>query len=122
MARLPRTLHRRLILAQINQRRRQPRPIRDARKQQLGRLVQLVLKALLADLEDVRDVRHREKVLHVVQPVRLRVRVRELRVDLGLAQRLARHLQEAHEVVVLVGVPCDFDDLGEVGGVFGFDV
>lgn len=109
-------------LAKINEGRGKTCPVGDAGEEKLRCFVKLVLEALLSDAEYVCDVGHGQELLHVVQAVRLRIRIRELRVDLRLAQRLARHLQEANEVVVLAGTVGDVDDLGEVGWIRGLDV
>ena len=122
VASLTRTLDGTLVLAEVDERSRKTGPVRDAREEDLRRLVKLVLEALLANLENVRDVGHRQEVLHVVQAVRLRVRVRELGVDLGFTERLACHLEVTDEVVVFACAAGDLDDLGVVRGILRLDV
>ena len=115
-------LHGSLVLTKVDECSSQPRPVGDAREKQLSCLIQLVVETFLSDFQNIGNVRKSQEVLHVVQAVRLRVGVRELRVDLRLAQRLARHLQIADKVVMLAGVVRDLDDLGEVGRVLCLDV
>lgn len=52
--------------------------------------------------------RHTKEVLHVVQTVGL-LGVCKFSVNLGLAKRLAGHLEVADKVVVLAGVVCNLD-------------
>jgi hypothetical protein len=85
IASLTRTLNSRLVFTEVNERSSQPCPVRDARKEELRSLIQFIVKALLPNLEDIRNVRHAEEIFHVVQPVRLGIRVCERRVNLGLA-------------------------------------
>jgi hypothetical protein len=73
-----------LVFFQVDERGGKPGPIGNARKEQLGGLVQFVLETLLSYDEDICDIRHAEEILHVMKPVRLGVRIRKLRIDLGL--------------------------------------
>ena len=122
VASLTRTLDGALVLAEVDERGGETCPVRDACEEQLGSLIELVLETLLSDLQDVCDVCHAKEVLHIVKTVRLRVRVRELGIDLGLADVLPRHLEVANEVVVLACVIRNLDDLGEVRGILGLDI
>lgn len=76
-------------------------------------LVEHVRETLLSDLEDVGDVGHTREILHVVQTVGLRVCVCKFSVKLGLAERLAGHLEVPDKIVVLAGVVCDLDNFGK---------
>ena len=57
-----------------------------------------------------------------MEPVGFGVRVRELRVDLRFSERLARHLEIAHKVIVFTSLVRNLDDFDEVGGILGLDV
>lgn len=91
-------------------------------EQKLGGLVKLIVEALLADLEDISNVGHAKEVFHVVQAIGLGVSIGKLCIDLGLAKRLASHLEVANQIVMLASPVGEFDDFKEVAGVFGLDV
>lgn len=118
----PRALHSCLVLAEVDERRREPRPVGDACEEELCGLVQLVFETFLSNLKDIGDVCHAQKVLHVVQTVGLRISIGELGVDLGFAKRLASHLEEAHKIVMFASVVGDFDDFMEIRRVFRLNV
>lgn len=99
VASLPRALDCTLFFAEVDESGCETGPVGDAREQDLRSLSQLVFEALRARLEHIRDARHREEVLHVMESVSLRVRVREISADLGLAERLARRMEVAEEIV-----------------------
>jgi hypothetical protein len=85
-------------------------------------LVELIFETFLTDDEDICDVSEVEEIFHIVEAIRLGVRVRELGVDLGLTQCFASHLKVADEVVMFTRVVSDFDDFCKVRRVFCLDV
>lgn len=73
--------------------------------------------------KDIGNVGRAEEVLRVVGPFGLGVDIGELgHVHLGLAKRLAGHLEVTDEVVVLAGTVGNLDDFNKVGGVPRLDV
>mmetsp|Transcript_20370 Transcript_20370/g.72036 ORF Transcript_20370/g.72036 Transcript_20370/m.72036 type:complete len:1359 (-) Transcript_20370:1324-5400(-) len=75
----------------------------DAVEQHARRLELALGEQAVAHRLDLRDVAARDEDLEVAQALRLRQRVHQLRVHEALLELLARHLQEAHQVVVLAG-------------------
>ena len=122
VASLARTLDGALVLPKVDERSSETRPVGDAREEDLRSLVEVVLETLLSNLQDIRDVGHTKEVLHVMETISLRVRVRQLGVDLGFTESLASHLEESYEVVMLASAAGDLDDLEEVGWILGLNV
>lgn len=122
VASLSGALHCGLVLAQVDESGSQSSPVGNALEQKLGGLVKLIVEALLADLKDISNVGHAKEVFHVVQAIGLCVSIGKLRIDLGLAKRLAGHLEVADQIVVLASPVGEFDDFKEVAGVFSLDI
>lgn len=122
IARFASTLYGSLILTEIYEGCCQACSVRNACEKKFRGLVQLVLETFLADFQYVCDVREAQEVLHVMESVGFGIGVRQLCVDLGLAEGFAGHLQESNEVVLLPSAARYFDDFDKVGRVFGLNV
>mmetsp|Transcript_2864 Transcript_2864/g.8698 ORF Transcript_2864/g.8698 Transcript_2864/m.8698 type:complete len:265 (-) Transcript_2864:3508-4302(-) len=90
---LARGVHRRLELAQLDQRARQPRPVAHVGEEHLGRLVQALIVALVAARAYVRRVGHREELLQLAKRARLGEGVAQRAVDACLLDLFAHHLK-----------------------------
>ena len=85
-------------------------------------MVKLIIEALLADVKDISDVGEAKEVLHIVQAIRLGVRVRQLRVDLWLTKCLPSHLQVPDEIILFASAVGNFDHFSIVRRILSLDI
>lgn len=101
VTRFPGTLNGSLVFTKVYESSRQACPIRNAGEQEFRGLIQLILETFLSNFQDVSHIGHAKEVLHVVKSVSLGISIGQFGVDLGFTERLASHLEEADQVIVL---------------------